>query len=234
MKTLSYHPLEKIDITKPVDRIEYISNFCKNKKVLDIGAYDETAFFLKENTGAWLHEEIAKKAKRVIGIDSSDHLKKELITSNNSKIIKLNLFDIDKNFVSKHKIDVIVAGELIEHIFNVEVFFKKILELYPKKTLIVSTPNATSLYNVFLGIFKRESCHKDHLHVFSYKTLFTIAKTAGFNKIKIIPCHVKYTEMIFRNSGFKKVLVIILEKITNLLENWFPMLSGGYIVILKK
>lgn len=233
MNKITYVPLEKINVTKPVDRIKYISNLCIDKSVLDIGAYDETAYFSKRNKGTWLHEEIAKKANKVIGIDSSELLKGELVTSKNSKIIKLNLFEIDHFFVSKYKVDIIVAGELIEHIFSVDSFLKKIKELYPKKTLILSTPNATSLYNITLGIFKRESCHKDHVHVFSYKTLLTICRIDGFKKIKIIPCHVKYTEMIANSCGFKKILILFFEKITNIIENLFPMLSGGYIVILK-
>lgn len=233
MNKLKYVPLEKIVVAKPVDRIKYISDFCINKKVLDIGAYDETAYFLKENTGSWLHEEISKKASDVIGIDSSKSLKNELITGKNSKIVKLNLFDIDDSFVSKHKVDVIVAGELIEHILNVDIFLKKIAVLYPGKTLILSTLNATSLSNVVLGLFNKESCHKDHVHVFSYKTLSTICRISGFNNFKIIPYHVKYTEMIGNSTGVKKILVVFFERIINTFEGLFPMLSGGYIVIIR-
>jgi hypothetical protein len=53
---------------------------------------------------------------------------------------------------------------------------------------------------------------------------------AGFNNWKIIPYHVKFTEMIERSVGIKKLFVSTSEKIVNGVEALFPLVSGGNIL----
>jgi trans-aconitate methyltransferase len=230
---LKFTPLEKLKVRKPIDRLLYISKFCKNKKVLDIGCYDETAIKLKENNGYWLHKLISSEAKKVIGIDSSDLIKSEIKTGPRSKIIKKDLFDLDESFAKANKIDVIIAGELIEHIPNVSRFLQLMKKLYPKKMLILTTPNATSLSNILLALFNRESSHKDHIQIFSYKTLYSLLTKNDLKRFKIIPYNVRFSEMYLRSSSFGRPLIKITEKIINFCENIFPMVAGGYISICQ-
>ena len=227
---LKFTPLEKLKVQRPVNRLTYISQFCKNKKALDIGCYDETAIKLKKNNGYWLYDLIAKEAKEVIGIDSSDKIKSVIKTGPNSKIIRKDLYELDKSFATANKVDVIVAGELIEHIPDVMKFLHLLKKLYPKKTLLLTTPNATSLTNILLAILSRESNHKDHIQIFSYKTLHALCIKNGFKKFKIIPYNVKFSEMYLKSSRVTGFFILLLEKIINIGENIFPMLSGGYIV----
>jgi hypothetical protein len=117
---LSYTPLEYIKIGRPVDRIAYISRVCMNKVVLDLGALDENAFTKKRTHGSWLHEEIAKVALRVIGLDSSDVVPANgLVTAENAMIRRGNILDLD-SLISQIDVspDIVVAGELIEHLVS--------------------------------------------------------------------------------------------------------------------
>lgn len=230
---IKYSPFEKLLVQKPVNRLKHISSFCKNKRVLDIGCYDETAVKSKKNTEYWLHGLLSREARSVIGIDTSDLIKGEIKTAKNSVIIKLDLYNINEDFKKKYPIDIIVAGELIEHIENVQLFLKKLKELYPKCKLILTTPNATSITNIILALIKRESNHKDHLHIFSYKTLNTVCIKSEIRDFSIRPYFVSYGEMYLNSKGVKKMLVKIIEKFVNLIEYLFPMLSGGYIVEIK-
>jgi hypothetical protein len=89
-----------------------------NKVVLDLGALDETAFTKKRTHGSWLHEEIAKAALRVIGLDSSDIVPANgLVTAENAMIKRGNILDLD-SAISQIDVspDIVVAGELIEHL----------------------------------------------------------------------------------------------------------------------
>lgn len=227
---LKYTPLEKIRVKKPVNRLEYVSNLCQNKKVLDIGCYDETAIDKKRNTNFWLHGLISEKAKSVIGIDSSDLIKNEIKTGNNAKIIKLNSKDIDQNFAQKYPIDIIIAGEFIEHIEDIQSFIKNLKLIYSGCDLVLTTPNATSLTNFLLALINRESNHEDHVHIFSYKTLHTICKRAKVKNFNIQPYKVSYGEMYLKSNGIKKIFVKSIERLINTFEYLFPMTSGGYIV----
>jgi len=227
---LKFIPLEKIRIQKPVDRLFYISEFCKNKSILDIGCYDETAIKSKKDSDYWLHGLISKEAKKVIGIDSSMQIKSEIKTGPRSKIIRKDLYDLDASFAVSNKIDVIVAGELIEHLPDASKFLRLMRNLYPGKMLVLTTPNATSLTNILLAMFNRESNHKDHTQIYSYKTLYSLCLKNNLKKFTIIPYHVRFTEMYLKSPKISGFFIKIVEKIINFLENIFPMLSGGYIV----
>jgi len=230
---IKFRPLEKLKAQKPVDRLSYISKFCKDKRVLDIGCYDETAIKSKKDSGYWLHGLISKVAKKVIGIDSSDQITSEIKTGSRSKIIKKDLYDLDRSFAGANKVDVIVAGELIEHIPDVSKFLQLMKGLYPGKTLLLTTPNATSLTNVLLAFFDRESSHKDHIQIFSYKTLYALSIKNNLKKFKIIPYHVKFTEMYLNSSKVKGFFIKLIEGMINFWESIFPMLSGGYVVKIE-
>ena len=60
----------------------------------------------------------------MIGIDSSDLIKSEIRTGPRSKIIRKDLYDLDRSFANANKVDIIVAGELIEHIPDVTKFLQ--------------------------------------------------------------------------------------------------------------
>lgn len=230
MQNLVYTPLEKINVPSPVNRIQYISNACIQKRVLDLGCYDETAQ-VKVDNEAYLFSEISKVALDHIGVDNSKLLPEEgLVFSPTSKIVKGDITDFSKITIDLSGTEVIIAGELIEHLSNTLSFFSYLKKTFPEKKLICSTPNATNLSNIILAKFKRESCHIDHYQVYSYKTLNTLCKTAQFKNWQIIPYHVKYTEAILRSRGVKKLFVQFCEKAINLLELVFPLMAGGYII----
>jgi hypothetical protein len=127
----------------------------------------------------------------------------------------------------------VVAGELREHLTDPLAFLQQLRRLYPGRELVLTTPNATSLSNVLLAVGSRESNHHDHLAVFSLKTLNTLCLRAGFQDWDIIPYHVYFTEMIFRLQGMSRVLVRTAERMVNLGESAFPLLSGGLILHVR-
>lgn len=228
--TLKYSVGEKITISRPVNRISYICQAVKGKKVLDLGCWDETAL-VKRNSKMWLHEEISNEALDTIGIDNSISIPEEGVTLKNSKILKGDC--TNQTSISGFDIDVIVAGELIEHLPNAIEFLATLKKLYSGKTAILTTPNATNLSNILLALLKRESMHIDHVNIYSYKTLSSLCRRSEFKEFVITPYYVRYTEMKFNSSGLKKLLVAFMEKLINIFEFIFPLLAGGYVVIVK-
>ncbi len=230
MQQLSYTPTEKIKVLKPVNRIQFISSVCAGKKILDLGCYDETAQIKRDNE-TYLFSEISKVAMVHIGVDNSSLLPDEGIQfSSTSRIIKGDITKLSNVQIDQNDVEIIIAGELIEHIPDTLAFFKSLKSDFPRKKLICSTPNTTSLSNVLLALFKRESCHIDHLQVYSYKSLNTLCKCAVFNDWKIIPYHVKYTEAILRSKGLKRLFIQFCERTINVIEIVFPLMAGGYII----
>ncbi|MDP2921388.1 MAG: methyltransferase domain-containing protein [Candidatus Omnitrophota bacterium] len=230
---LAYRPLEKIKVRNPVYRIPYILRYCKNKRVLDIGCYDEAAVF-KKGTGHWLHEEIKGAASYVLGIDNSSSIPDAGIISDKDRIIKMDACNLDKKLFENNDFDLIVAGELIEHLPDTAGFFQHLKNNFSGKQLICTTPNAFYLGNLLLGAFKRECTHACHLQIYSYKTLNIMCERACFSEWEIIPYHVYFTEAIFKTRGVKKGMFKIIERCVNALEYITPLLSGGLILHVKK
>ncbi len=233
MIELNYNPTEKLSVRKPVERVKYITNICINKNILDLGCFDETAL-IKENSTNYLFEQISKVSALHIGVDNSKLLPPEgLVFSETAKILQGDIYDLNQLGLQQYNFDVIVAGELIEHLPNTLQFFLNLKRDFDGKRIICSTPNTTSFSNMLLALFKRESCHKDHYQVYSYKTLNTLCKTANFKSWQIIPYNVKYTEMIMRTGGLKKQAVQLSEKVINGIEYLFPLTGGGYILDIE-
>lgn len=230
MYDLLYTPLEKLTIDRPYNRIEYIKNKCRGKTVLDLGCYDETALN-KQNSGYWLFEEISKVADTLIGIDNSEKIPENgIIISERVKILRGDITDFPYGKLSVHPFEIIIAGELIEHLTDTNGFFNKIKTEFPGKKLICTTPNSTSISNILLSFFKRESSHVDHMQIYSFKTLNTQCRIAKFRDWKIVPYYVKYTEMILNSGSVKKRFINCFESVINFIEYLFPLQSGGFIL----
>jgi hypothetical protein len=234
---LRYTPLEPISLNRPVDRIKYIVNACAGRCVLDLGAMDETAWKSKRGRGTWLHEEIARVARRVEGVDNSGMVPPDgLPTAKNALIRRGDIEELGRLIAELDEApETVVAGELIEHVESPLRFLQRFAEV-PRLTgseLILSTPNATALHNVLVGLARRESTHQDHLCILSYKTLTTLCRRAGFLDWQIIPYYSRFTEMQERHSGLARLAVLVVERVINCLEWLFPLLSFGYVVRIR-
>jgi len=228
-RKLTYESLERLTVNRPVDRLAFIAERCRGKRVLDLGCLDETAL-VKRDTEHWLHGRLSGIAAEVIGIDMSDGVPPEgLVTGPTSKIYRGDATD-PKIPVTDDSIEVIVAGEFIEHINAPLEFFQKLKQRFPGKELLISTPNGVSFANTLLGTIGREAQHPDHVQVFTYKILNTLASRASFERWEIIPYRFYATEMIMNSIGAKRIIAVLAERFIRLVESLFPLLSFGYVV----
>ncbi len=106
----------------------------KNKKILDIGCHDGSFLtFLKDKTA------------KLYGLEASDTAAK---ISRQRKIDTKTYFfdDVTPMPFPDKSFDLIVTGEIIEHIYNTDFFVQEIHRLLkPKGRLLISTPNIASL-----------------------------------------------------------------------------------------
>lgn len=236
LQPLRYSALEAVRVPRPVDRLGFIAAQVRGKAVFDLGALDETALDAKMGTSDWLHARLCESASSVIGIDNSKLLPAEgLATINGGRIIHADIFDLAPVIEQHGRPDVIVAGELIEHLPNT---LELLSRLRANRTLrgvdlVISTPNACSWHNILIGLAGRESTHCDHLQIYSYKTLRTLFSRAGIDLVSVVPYHVRFQEMIAGSRGFGRVAVRLFEKGVNALEWAAPILSAGWIVTAR-
>jgi hypothetical protein len=202
-----------------------------------LGALDETAYLSKASQGSWLHAEISDVARRVVGVDKSLLVPDEGLPTGPRSVIYRG--DADNLCVLLQKQEfsptVVVAGELIEHVPNALAFLTNLRSVSALRgsTLILTTPNATGLPNRIVALLNRESAHEDHLAIFSYKTLSTLFRRAGFSCWQLRPYYARFPEMKGRVKGAARLGLSVSEKLVNGIEYAFPMLSFGWIGTLE-
>ena len=88
-------------------REKVILRLIKDKDVLDIGSVGQSQKY-------HLWSKIKKNSRSLIGIDTE--------FSNEKDIVQGNM----ENYSFRKKFDVIIAGDVIEHVYNIDDFLKKI------------------------------------------------------------------------------------------------------------
>lgn len=169
---------------KIVQRTDFILDQCRGKKVLHLGCtnYPYTAEAIRDNM--LLHSEIEKVASDAFGFDlDQDGI--DILTAAGSKNIFRadleNLADLDLN----ESFDVIIAGEIIEHLNNPGLFLSGIQRFMRKGTvLVLTTVNAYCAMRFFYyGLRGKggrvELVHPDHVAYYSYFTLKLLIERSG-------------------------------------------------------
>ncbi len=227
---LEYRTLERIPVQRPVERVAFIANLCRDKNVLDIGCLDETAV-KKQGTDDWLHRRIARVANTVLGVDSSSTLPDGgLVTGPNARIVKGDGLSPNLSADEERAVEVIVAGEFIEHLENPLAFIRAMKAKFTGRLLILSTPNGVAFANALLGTVGREAQHPDHLLTSTFKTLNMLCKRAECSSWEIIPYRFYATEMLLDSKGVKRLAIKLVQSAIRAIEWMFPLRSFGYVV----
>jgi hypothetical protein len=185
---LSYSPFEKLRVGRPVDRYAYVRERCRGQRVLDLGAYDESEVEkLQHPTWRWLHAEIASTASAVLGVDASPKLPREGVVTRVGTTIRPGHVDDLGAVIAEFRPDLIVAGELIEHTPDSLGWLSRLAVSAPGTGFLATTPNATSLVNLLMAFLSRENNHPDHLQIYSYKTLATLASRVPLREPSLTP-----------------------------------------------
>lgn len=208
-----------------VDREKKILKLCKSKSVLHLGCADYPFSVEQHREGNLLHEKLFKIAKNVFGIDFSqegiDFLKslgyENLLVGNVEELDKLNLIE---------KYDVIVAGELLEHLSNVGKFYENISCVMDNDSiLIVTVPNAHSIKSFIRVLFGNELIHSDHVYYFSPATIEHICKRYDYELLA-------YFYYLSEPNGFIKRLMFL--PIKHFIKFISPYIGDGLIFIMKR
>lgn len=150
--------LHAIPKGESVDRTAFLMERCKGLVVLHVGASGP------------LHEALKQHAAKVYGWDRED----------GEDVIGLDLDERDVALPFHPDVDVILCGEVLEHLSNPGQLLYKLRLRYRDVPLIVTVPNAFS--EVGRSHIKRgvENVNKDHVSYYSYRTLRTLLERAGY------------------------------------------------------
>ena len=175
-----------IEDFKLVQRLPFITEMCSGKKVLHLGCTNSpyTEDSIRDNM--LLHFALEKVAAELFGIDS-DRDAIDILKSHGTKNIYLaDLEDLDASGLNE-TFDVIVAGEMIEHLNNPGLFLRGIQRfMNSETTLLITTINAyCGMRFVWYGLSGKrglaEPVHPDHVAYYSHSTLKLLVERHQLN-----------------------------------------------------
>lgn len=130
--------------------------------------------------------------------------------------------------------DIVIAGEVIEHLYDTDNFLKEITRILKSGGhLIITTPNLASLLNRMFLLFGKSPRYLEyraggsgHIHLYTLKNLKTQLVNIGFRIIKI-----SGNFLSFPDPTPKK---IIRNSILTTLGGVFPNLAENIIIVCVK
>lgn len=157
--------LHRVPDAPVVDRSAFILEHCTGKRVLEFGASGP------------MHEAMVKVAAQCYGIDRSDG---PGVLGFDLDAVRLNGDMALVDLPQYADIDVIVCGEVLEHLSNPGWFLERLHRQYPKTPTIITVPNAYShAGHVHMGKGV-ENVNADHCSWYSFRTLRTLLERYGY------------------------------------------------------
>lgn len=148
------------------NRADFILERVKGKRVLEFGASGP------------MHEAIVKVAERCWGVDRED----------GPGVVGFDLDDVREHYLRydyddfgpKPAFDVIICGEVIEHLSNPGHFLSRLRNHFAGVPVIITVPNAFSASGMYWIKRGTENVNRDHVSYYSYRTLATLLERVGY------------------------------------------------------
>lgn len=213
-----------------IQRVEFIKRSCRGKRTLHLGCtnypYTEDAIA----KGMLLHLQLGEIASELVGFDFDQEGIDILAEKGVRDVHRADLEHLD-NVEAGMPFDVIIAGEVIEHLQNPGLFLSGIKRfMHPGTDLIVTTVNAYAAFRFLIYMLRgkggvNEPVHPDHVAYFSYRTLTKMLNNAGFT----------VREFFFYDVGteHRPTLRWIHRVLNDAAVSMFPHLSDGIIAVCR-
>ncbi|MGE5689142.1 MAG: methyltransferase domain-containing protein [Pseudomonadota bacterium] len=165
---------------RPVDRHAALLEAARGRRVIHVGFVDELVE-QKVEGHVWLHARLGEVARELVGLDSSERG----VAWAQAQGYEAHAVDCqseeDVRALGLPPADVVVAGEILEHLDAPGPFLRAMrLLATPDGALLVTTPNAYRLLNFLAPLSGSELVHPDHTLWSSPRTLRTLLEHAGW------------------------------------------------------
>ena len=212
-------------LTQYISRTNKFTEWCTDKNVLHLGCSSGRYIQDRIKRGTFLHALLANSASKLSGLDIDEE---SLEIMKNMGFTNLYLGNVEKLSDShlNEVFDIIIAGDLLEHITCPGSMLEGVKDLLPQTgQFIISTNNAFGLhYQIkrWLGLYEE---HFEHVCFYSPETLIHLFERHGYT---VKSLYGAYTVPPY--SLKDKILFALGSPLFRL----FPVLSGTLVVIAEK
>ena len=212
----NFKPFKHSSHHKIIDLVE------RNKKVLDVGC-----------ASGYIASILKKKNCYVFGVDNNE----EELKNARKHCDEVALLDISKDKING-KYDVIILGDILEHLLDPGVILKKLSNnLNEGGYIIISLPNIANIHprlSLLLGKFDYTNIgilDKTHLKFFTLKTFRELVRGSGYELISMqttpIPIHLAF-------PNIPKSLLNLFYSMLNISSKVWPTMFGYQFVAKVK
>jgi 2-polyprenyl-3-methyl-5-hydroxy-6-metoxy-1,4-benzoquinol methylase len=208
-----------------ISRNEKIIEYSKNKTVLHLGCVgfadldsSERVKYLPQT----LHYKLHKVTKEIVGLDYS----KEVINSikniegfdniHYADVEQLNDLDLSKKF------DLIVAGDIIEHLSNPGKMLDGLKRFCSNNTkIIITTPNSFGVASFLRFLFNKFKEGNEHVMTFNMYNMSNLLIRHEYSVKSMDTCYQEHAKKIKLFKAFKNILSL------------FPKFGGTLFVVAE-
>ena len=162
-------------------REELILSEAAGKKVLHIGCCDTPSCQELAERGALLHMRLKDQVAELWGLDISKEDIEYLAEKHDLDKIVCGDAERIEDYFAPESFDVIVAGEVVEHLANPGLFLRGSLSLLRRDgVIVVSVPNGLAFRRGLKSLLGKETVHPDHNFWFSKRTICRLLSACGY------------------------------------------------------
>lgn len=197
-------------------RKDKVVDLCKGKSVLHLGFIQHLMYEDQMKKGDWLHNQIDEVSSSLVGVDYLAEEVEKISTKYKYQcyfgdVMKLEECQVQGTY------DVIVCGELIEHIENPGLMLDGVKRFMHKDSiLVITTPNPWSLNRIklmFLKKLENKWLNTEHVSWFSYGTLKQLLERKSYAEIDYNYYYDESVENMRKSKSFINQVKFFFKKI---------------------
>ena len=223
--------VHRVPRARLVDRLDELRRLTRGRRVIDLGFVDEGQMESKGSRGSWLHAVLAAEARELVGVDAdADGVERarahgyEAYAADVESRVAIDDLALEPG-------DVVVAGELVEHLDRPGDFLEAVKPLVtPDGVLVLTTPNAHSLTNVLGALAGRELVNPDHVAWLSWRTLATLLGRHGWTIDSL--AYYRFPR-VGGGAVAPRVVFNGYQALARPLFRWRPNLADGILVVAR-
>lgn len=220
-----------------VDRVDRLLELARGRRVAHLGFVDAGRMDTKAEQGTWLHARLAETAQGLVGID----LGQEGVDVARARGYEAHAADCQSaeslSALGLERFELVIAGELIEHLDRPGAMLEAVKELLHKDgLLVVTTPNAHALVNFAAALLGRELVNDDHVSWYSWRTLVTVLSRHGWKPDEVsyyVLPRISGGSHLSLRGGVKLRAFTAFRSLTRPLLRVRPGLADGLVVTAR-
>jgi len=208
-----------------VKKDDFLVSLATNRSVLDLGFVDHTLETIDALGTEWLHGRLREVASHIEGVD----IEAEVVAALRERGLS-NLFVLDaENFDLGRTFNVVIAGDLIEHLSNPGSFLHCVKRHMNKGSIFAfSTPNPFSIDRSLNISFEKEiNVHSQHTCWVCPKTAWELLTRHGLEVVDFKWASTRFQPCFWSKQEAALYALTASEQASN------PLTRSDFIVVCK-